>query len=924
MHITRREFIKTVTASGIVLGVARLSTGAEPTFRARETLPGAVGWNPSAVGKGRIDGLAKVTGAKLYASDFRAADMPGWPEKTSHALLLRTPDATHVYAGLDLGALVGSMRPVAVVTAADVARVNLRLPDFFADAPLFCAVGKTPHYLGQAVALLIFDTFDAYDQARVALREKSPLKFGRETGPVVAKPYGSNRFTRIAGADPNGPDVFSPLLAGWAAPTSYKKAEIPVWAPAMKAGNANAQATYYGERIRAELAAANPDVLVLDRTFTTQSVDPMFLEPEGGIAWYDPKARMLELVVGVQSPAEAAESVAHLLGAAKGGFKPASINTYCAYLGGGFGGRDHTPMPLYIALAAMFYPGHAVRLAHDRFQQFQAGIKRHSFKMRSVAGFDKSTGKIRAIASDQVLDGGGMANFSINVADVAAGATCGIYDVPRIDVTTIALHSRGVTAGSMRGYGTLQTMTALEVLIDEAATALKIDPIELRRRNALKTGGRTNFGNTYVGPVRTPEVLDKLATHPIWRDRAAEKSRAPAGTLIGTGVACVTKDYGTGADCTQTRITIGPDGRISIDSDVVEMGTAVGTALANRAAMSLGAVATEVAVARIDAYDVLGLVKSIDPYIITQQQQDAAARNPRWVPETSSVSSASVGAHIGTHGANEAARIIFRFGLWPAALDLWGIAASDARAKQWQSAKWADGKLTFGSLPPLSVADLAAKAHARKGVTGAVVHGFNRWEWSSATFTVDGEAYSSEIDALAVRHGDGKFVRLTRRNVKFPPATNNRFSTSYTSLCGTVVRVEIDRATGNLRIAKAYTVIECGTPLVPEVVIGQMQGGFAMGVGYTLLENLPLYEDGPGNGKWNLGQYVVARASDVPVGTLETEILPPVTPTDAPKGMAEVNMIPIVPALLSAIYDATGKRFESLPVTTAMLKGAIA
>jgi CO/xanthine dehydrogenase Mo-binding subunit len=108
------------------------------------------------------------------------------------------------------------------------------------------------------------------------------------------------------------------------------------------------------------------------------------------------------------------------------------------------------------------------------------------------------------------------------------------------------------------------------------------------------------------------------------------------------------------------------------------------------------------------------------------------------------------------------------------------------------------------------------------------------------------------------------------------------------------------------------------------VVIGQMQGGFAMGVGYTLLENLPLYEDGPGNGKWNLGQYVVARASDVPVGTLETEILPPVTPTDAPKGMAEVNMIPIVPALLSAIYDATGKRFESLPVTTAMLKGAIA
>ena len=53
--------------------------------------------------------------------------------------------------------------------------------------------------------------------------------------------------------------------------------------------------------------------------------------------------------------------------------------------------------------------------------------------------------------------------------------------------------------------------------------------------------------------------------------------------------------------------------------------------------------------------------------------QDAASRDPRWVPAISSVSSASIGAHISTHGAFEAARVIFRFGLWPAALELWGI-----------------------------------------------------------------------------------------------------------------------------------------------------------------------------------------------------------------------------------------------------------
>ena len=124
------------------------------------------------------------------------------------------------------------------------------------------------------------------------------------------------------------------------------------------------------------------------------------------------------------------------------------------------------------------------------------------------------------------------------------------------------------------------------------------------------------------------------------------------------------------------------------------------------------------------------------------------------------------------------------------------------------------------------------------------------------------------------------------------------------------------------RIAQAYSVLECGEVLVPEIVLGQAQGGFAMGVGYALLESLPLYEDGPGNGKWNLGQYLVARGSDLPLHSLEIEILPPVDANERPKGMAEVVMIPVVPALLNAIFDATGRRFWSLPVTQVMLKEA--
>ena len=924
MRPSRREFVKWVTASGIALSVSRLGSAEEAGFAARETLPGRQNWNPAANGAGRVDGVAKVTGAKLYASDFRAADLPGWPANTSHAMLIRAPDATHVYAGIDLARLSGASKPSVVVTAADLEKIGARVPEFYA-GDLFCPVGKTPLYMGQPVALLVFETFEAFDQARLAVRDGAFVRFGEETGPIMMPNYGAYRFTRVAGATPDAPDVYSPIQAGWVTPGRFQASALPAWSPLAKETQPPyAKAATLGEQIRAELAANNPALLVLDREFDTQSVDPMFLEPECGLAWYNMKGGKLELVLGVQSPYEAAESVAFLLGKARAPFKPAGINAQFAYVGGGFGGRDHTPFVLYVALAAMFYPGHPVRLAHDRYQQFQGGIKRHPIKMRSRIGVDRATGKIQAFAADHVLDGGGLANFSTNVAVVAATAAIGIYDVPKVDVTTVALHTRGVTAGSMRGYGTLQTMTALEVLIDEAASALPLDPIEFRRRNALKPNGRTMTGNPYSVSVRTTEILDKLEKHPIWQGRTQEKSNARDGILVGTGVACVTKDYGTGADCSLGRVEIAQDGRISIYCDHVEMGNGIGTALANRVAIHLGCIADEVAVSQVGAFDVLGLVTSGDPYTMDQKMQDAAEKNPRWVPAISSPTSASIGAHVGTHATAEAARVIFRFGLWPAALELWRIAPADPRAKEWAKAQWKDGQLIMPGLMPLALPALAATAHARNYVTGAVAHSFSRWAWSRARFPLSGEQWRADIDALAVRRGGGKFERLNRASVKFPPTDNNRIGTVYTSMCGTLVRVEIERATGVLRIAKAYSVFECGQALVPEVVLGQAQGGFAMGVGYALLETLPPYEGGPGNGQWNLGQYLVARGSDLPLRDFEVEMLPPLTPDEPPKGMAEVVMIPVVPAILNAIFDATGQRFQSLPVTQSILKGALA
>ncbi|MGB6287167.1 MAG: molybdopterin cofactor-binding domain-containing protein [Xanthobacteraceae bacterium] len=924
MRPSRRDFVKLLTSSGIALSVSRLALAEEPDFAARETLPGRQNFNPAATRAGRIDGVVKVTGSKLYAGDFRAADLPGWPAKTSHAMIIRATDATHTFEGLDLSRLTGAAKPAVVVTAEDLARIGTRVPGFYA-GDLFCPLRKTPLYLGQPIALLIFEDFDAFDQARLALRDATFVKYGEETGSVPRPPYAAFRFTRVAGATPDAPDVYSPVKNGWVSPGVFNESQQPVWERLpIPTGLDYAEAAGYGEDIRAELAADNPARLVLERQFETQSADPMFLEPESGLAWYDAGRKNLELVVGVQSPYDAAESVAFLLGEADAAHKPARINTHFAYMGGGFGGRDHTPFPLYVALAAMFFPGRAVRLANNRYEQFQSGIKRHGFSIHTRMGVERASGKIFAFAADHVLHAGGLMNFSPHVASVGAVAALGIYYAPKVDITTVSLPSRAVTAGSMRGYGTLQAMTALEVLVDEMCTALPLDPIEFRRRNAIKPGERTITGNTYNDSIRTPEILDKLEQHAIWRERAAEKARGKeAGILVGTGVACAHKNYGTGADCSLAAVEIDPQGRIAIRIDDTEMGTGVGTAVANRVAAYLGNVADEVALAQIDAFGPLALVKSGDPYTIDQKTQDAAARNPRWVPEISSATAASTGAHVGTHAAAEAARVIFRFGLWPAALDLWRIGPKDLRAAQWQTARWKDGQLTAPGLSPLALANVAARAHAKNGITGAMAHGFNRWAWSQADFKIDGQNWTADIDALALRRGAGKFVRLDRTSVKFPPTDFTRIGTTYTTQCGTLARVEINRSTGALRIAKAYSVFECGTALVPQVVIGQVQGAFAMGVGGAFLETLPLYEDGPGNGKWNLGQYLVARGSDLPLRDLEIEMLPPVDANERPKGMSEAVMNPVVAALVNAIFDATGHRFNSLPVTQQMIKGVL-
>ena len=313
---------------------------------------------------------------------------------------------------------------------------------------------------------------------------------------------------------------------------------------------------------------------------------------------------------------------------------------------------------------------------------------------------------------------------------------------------------------------------------------------------------------------------------------------------------------------------------------------------------------------------------------MSQAEQDRLASNPRWTPAFASASSASNSAYYFTHTTQAAARIVFLYGLWPAAVAIWakGGAAADCRRRSPRPRAGRMAPSWSKASTPLPLARLAQEAHARGLVTGAVVHGFNRWQWAEADFKLASGSVRLPVDGLSLRYGDGASTQkaattpngyqlLARQAVFFPPTRNNNAMVGYNTAVATLAEIAVDATNGKVAVLSHHTILECGNMLVPELVSGQIQGGVATGIGLALHEELPLYEEGPGNGTWNFNRYHLPRGSDVAVWTQTAEVLPPLSDSEPPKGMAEVVAIPVMAAIVNGIAHAIGHRFRSLPVT---------
>ena len=126
------------------------------------------------------------------------------------------------------------------------------------------------------------------------------------------------------------------------------------------------------------------------------------------------------------------------------------------------------------------------------------------------------------------------------------------------------------------------------------------------------------------------------------------------------------------------------------------------------------------------------------------------------------------------------------------------------------------------------------------------------------------------------------------------------------------VELTVNRKTGKITLLKAYAAHDIGRAINPSMLLGQFYGGMAMGIGYTLHEDLQINE-GRINAL-NYNRYRVPRASDIPeMKGIIIENPDPLSPSKA-KGIGEPTLELMAPAIANAIYNATGQRYYELPI----------
>src|SRR6516225_107134 len=220
--------------------------------------------------------------------------------------------------------------------------------------------------------------------------------------------------------------------------------------------------------------------LVFEHTFRTQKVLHLALEPFASIA--DWNERGVTIYTASQGPSFVRTEIARLLG-----WPENRVRIKVPYLGGGFGAKLYIKMEA-LATALSMIARRPVKVALTMEEQFYT-LTRHPSTCRIKTGVDKS-GRITARKCEVYWNGGAYADVGPRVTQKSGFTASGPYDIDNVWVDSYALYTNQPPAGALRGFGIPQLVWAYESHTDMIARALKLDPLEFRRKNLLREGGR--------------------------------------------------------------------------------------------------------------------------------------------------------------------------------------------------------------------------------------------------------------------------------------------------------------------------------------------------------------------------------------------------------------------------------------------------
>ncbi len=483
----------------------------------------------------RLDGAAKVEGREVFGDDVA-------PAGTLELRVIRSPFAR---AGFTFGDVDGFMAAhpgiAAVLTARDVPGRN--------------AFGVIPGFEDQPV-----------------FAETEALFRGDAVAAVVGTPEAMATFD---------PDRF-PVT--WderpAAPTpGAAKAEGAALLHADRAGN-----VMTGGRVcrgDADAALSRADVVV-EGHFRSGFVEHAYIEPEAGYAIA--RDGRVEVHACTQAPVMDQEGLAKILG-----MPMDRVRIVPTAVGGGFGSKLDLSMQPFLAIAAL-KTGQPVRITYSRGESMASTTKRHPSDIRLRIGASKD-GRICGFDFFGTFDTGAYASWGPTVANRVPVHASGPYRVADYRAISEGIYTNNPPAGAFRGFGVPQSAIAQEVLFDELADRLGLDPLEFRLRNALENGTPTVCGQVFAQGVGIGACLRAL--RPAWdRERAAVARFNAESAVVKRGVGIAAGWYGCGNTSLPNPSTIKAgiraDGRIMLHQGAMDIGQGANTVIAQIFAEALG------------------------------------------------------------------------------------------------------------------------------------------------------------------------------------------------------------------------------------------------------------------------------------------------------------------------------------------------